>query len=264
MRKIAALLSLVLVAACATTTEEGAVGVKRRQWFAVSDEQIVQMSAQSYEQTKQEAAKKGVLDKSPVEVQRVQTIMRRLIPSTAIFRKDAPGWAWESHVVTSDELNAYCMPGGKIIFYTGIIQKLKLTDAEIAAIMGHEIAHALREHGRERMSEQLVQQVGLQILVATGKLDPKYAGALAAVTNIVVNLRHSREQELEGDTIGVELMARAGYDPREAVTLWRKMSSNGGAKPPAMLSTHPTDESRIENIESLIPKVLPLYQAVLK
>lgn len=262
--KIIFLLPLFFLMACATTTEEGAVGVKRRQWFAVSDQQIVQMSAQSYEQTKQEATSKGVLDKSPTEVQRVQTVMRRLIPSTAIFRKDAPAWAWESHVITSDEMNAYCMPGGKIIFYTGIIQKLKLTDAEVAAIMGHEIAHALREHGRERMSEELVQQVGLQILVATGKLDPRYAGALAAVTNIVVNLLHSRDQETEADTIGVELMARAGYDPREAITLWQKMSSNGGAKPPAMLSTHPTDESRIQNIQSLIPKVLPLYQASAK
>lgn len=262
--KTISLLPLFFLFACASTTDEGTVGVKRRQWFAVSDQQIVQMSAQSYEQTKQEAASKGVLDKNTVEVQRVQNIMRRLIPPTAIFRKDAPAWAWESHVVTSDEMNAYCMPGGKIIFYTGIIQKLKLTDAEVAAIMGHEIAHALREHGRERMSEELVQQAGLQILVATGNLDPRYAGALAAVTNIVVNLRHSRDQETEADTIGVELMARAGYDPREAVTLWQKMSSNGGAKPPAMLSTHPTDESRIQNIQSLIPKVLPLYQASLR
>ena len=249
------------LAGCASSTARGAVDADRRQLFLVSEAQVEKMSADAYAQTKADAAKKGELDRDPAQLRRVQDVAKRLIPQTKVFRKDAPSWAWEVHVISSKEINAYCMPGGKIVFYTGIIETLKMTDAEIAAVMGHEIAHALREHGRERMSEALVQNIGVQALVLTGTVDPKYAGALNAVTNVAIALPHSRGQESEADDIGLELMARAGYDPREAVTLWKKMSAAAGGKsPPQFLSTHPANETRIKRIESLLPNVLPLYQ----
>ncbi|MGE0528809.1 MAG: M48 family metallopeptidase, partial [Bdellovibrionales bacterium] len=217
-----------ILAACSSTTKEGAVDADRRQLLLLPAGTIEKMSAQAYAETLEEARKKGALDQDPATVKRLTAIAQRLIPQTGIFREDAKAWEWDVHLISSPELNAYVMPGGKIIFYTGIIEKLKLTDAEIAAIMGHEIAHALREHGRERMSEALIQQIGLEVLVGTGKVSPKYAGALSLLSNLAINLPHSRGQESEADKIGLDLMARAGYNPESAVDLWQKMKAAGG------------------------------------
>ena len=253
------LLSVLILSGCASSTDEGAIGVKRTQLSLVSSEQIREASALQYDELKKEAASKKILDQKPAIMQRLQAISRRIIPQTAVFRKDAPGWQWEVHSVSSEELNAFCMPGGKIIFYTGIIEKLNLTDGEIAAIMGHEISHALREHGRERMSQEMFKNLGLEVLVATRVVDARYAG-LANIAGSGLLLRNDRGQEKEADEMGMELMARAGYDPNEAITLWHKMSSVGGGKPPEILSTHPSDESRIKDMQSLLPKTLPLYR----
>ena len=266
MRKppyVTMLLLFTLSTACSQTTTRGDVGVERRQLLLLPSSQINRTSAEAYAEMKTEAAGRHELDADPAMVARVQQISRRLIPVTASFRPDAVKWEWEAHVVRSDDLNAFCMPGGKIIFYSGLITRLKLGDAEIAAIMGHEIAHALREHGRERMSEALIEQGGLTLLNATGVVDPRLTPVLQSITQVMINLPHGRGQESEADTIGLELMARAGYDPRSAVGLWKKMAATGGKHPPEILSTHPADQTRIAGIEKHLPQVIPLYEATI-
>ena len=254
-----------LAMSCESSTHRGSVESDRRQLLLVPESQIIHASEQAYEQTKDEAKRKGRLDVNPLMVARLKAIHQKLVEQIHVFRADAMKWAWEVHVIQEDELNAYCMPGGKIMFYSGIIDRLDLSDSEIAAIMGHEMAHALREHGRERMSEALLQKVGLDLLLAKGSLDPKYAAAIRVFGALVISLPHGRTQELEADDVGLELMARAGYDPNMALVLWHKMAGASGAgKPPELLSTHPSDANRIRRIETLIPKVMPLYLATQK
>jgi predicted Zn-dependent protease len=246
------------------TTQSGAVGVDRQQTMFVSSAQVNQAAAQEYSKTISEAQKKSTLDRDPAEVQRVRAIAGRLIAQTGAFRPDAPGWKWETHVITSNEVNAWCMPGGKIAVYTALIEKLKLTDDELAAVMGHEIAHALREHGRERVSQQMATGVAVGIASAVlglGGIGGQLADMVAQVT---FTLPNSRLHEQEADRIGVELAARAGYDPRGAVTVWQKMAQAGGGGTPQFLSTHPSPENRIKDLEVYAQKVMPLYQAARK
>jgi len=263
------LAAVMLFTGCATaqTTQAGVVGVQRRQFMLLSEKQVESMSAESYLATLQEAGKNKTLNTDAQQLQRVRTIANRLIVPTVTFRTDAASWKWEVNVQDSAEVNAYCMPGGKIMVFKGLISKLNATDDELAAVMGHEIAHALREHGRERMSEAYVQQIGMfglaALVGATAKDEQKAAATMeiaSLVTTIGLTLPHSREQEREADRMGLELAARAGYDPQAAVSLWRKMTAAGGAKQPEFLSTHPSGESRISDLQGLIPTVLPLYE----
>ncbi len=255
------LLTLTLVA-CETTTAPGAIGADRRQLLLVSSEQLDAMAAESYTEMKSAAQQEGILNEDDALLRRVRAVAARIEPQTGVFRSDAPGWKWEVNVLHSDELNAFCMPGGKIMFYSGLIGQLDLSDAEIAIVMGHEIAHALREHSREQMSQALAAQTAIGIgatLIGLGQTSTDLA---ATGYQALVATQFSRTDETEADRIGLELSARAGYDPRAGVTLWQKMmNANSGGKPPELLSTHPADASRIREIQSLLPTVTPLYEA---
>ena len=258
----ALVLSAGALAACETveTTKPGVVGVERQQRMMVSSEDMNQAAAKAYSETIAEAKQKGALDKDAAQVQRIKTIVSRLTPQTAAFRPDAPGWKWETHVISTSEVNAWCMPGGKIAVYTGLLDQVKPTDDELAAVIGHEMAHALREHSREQASHQMAEQAALQIVGAVANL-PDIATQLAPmVFDLTVNLPHSRTDESEADRIGVELAARAGYDPRAALALWQKMQKVGGSQPPKLLSTHPPTADRIQELQQVTERLVPLYQ----
>jgi Zn-dependent protease with chaperone function len=250
-----------LLGACASTTQQGTVGVERKQLLLVSSSEMEQGAVQAYAGMVSKAQQKGALNQNPQEVARVRAVAARLIPQTAVFRPDAPGWKWEVNVISSKEINAWCMPGGKIAFYTGLIETLRLTDDEMAAVMEHEISHALREHGRERASQQLASQTVVGLGAAVLGLGQGSTDLAALVANVTFNLPYSRLQETEADRMGVELAARAGYDPRAAIGLWQKMSRvPQGSAPPALLSTHPSNEDRIKDLQAFSEKVLPLYE----
>lgn len=257
-----AFLSLAVLSGCVTTTAGGAVGANRSQLMLISSEELNELAAQSYETLKSDAAAKGVLNKDAAMLKRVRAITGRLQAQTSVFRKDAPGWQWEVNVMTSDELNAFCMPGGKVMVYSGIITRLDLTDAELANILGHEVAHALREHVREQMSQALVAQGVIGTGAAIFGLGKTSTDAASVGYQVLLASKFSRTDESEADQIGLELAARAGYDPRAGITLWQKMTSaNQGGKPPEFLSSHPADSTRIQQIQKLLPKVIPLYDA---
>ena len=255
----------MLCAGCSTTTEEGAIAVDRRQLLIVSSADMDQAAAAQYQSVLKQQSTKGNVNQDPHQTERVRGIAARLIPQTAVFRKDALSWKWEVNVLTSSEVNAWCMPGGKIAVYTGIIEKLQITDDELAAVMGHEMSHALREHSRERASQEAATGVGSTLvgivadifLPGSGQLGSAVAGTAG---QLAYNLPYSRIQETEADRMGVELAARAGYDPRAAIALWQKMAklSSGGERL-QILSTHPSHETRIKDLTEFAQKVLPLY-----
>lgn len=265
--RVVGLLPLVLLAGLVTgcqtvqTTQGGVVGVEREQRMMVSANEMVSASAQSYQKILQEARQNNALNRDPSQVERVRGVARRLIPATGAFRPDAPSWKWEVNVLSSNELNAWCMAGGKIAFYTGIIDRLQLTDDEIAAIMGHEIAHALREHARERVAKTQATSLGLSLgaqLLGLGEL----GNVAANLGTQLLSLKFSRSDESEADLVGLELAARAGYNPQASVSLWRKMgqATGGGGGGLEFLSTHPSGPQRIEELQSNVPKVMGLYQ----
>ncbi|MFZ9238833.1 MAG: M48 family metallopeptidase [Burkholderiaceae bacterium] len=252
--------TLGVTASCQSTTSGGAVGANRQQFLLVSSGQLNQMAARAYNQLLAESAKKGALNTDAALTKRVRAIATRITPQTRVFRADAPGWKWEVNTITSKELNAFCMPGGKIMFYSGLIQTLKLSDDEIAVVMGHEIAHALREHSRERASQPAVASVGISVVAAVVGVGSLGQRGMEYAYQGLLGLPNSRTHEIEADRMGVELAARAGYDPRAAVSLWKKMGEVGGKEPPKFMSTHPPRGERMEDLAAYSEKVLPLYQ----
>lgn len=227
----------------------------------VSASQVEQAAVQQYGQMLREAQAKNALgsDNHP-QVLRLRNIARRIIPFSYAWNPRAREWRWEVNLIGSKQINAFCMPGGKIAFYTGILDQLKLTDDEVAMVMGHEIAHALREHARERMGKSAATNIGVNVLSQVlgfgqvGQTLTQYGAQL-------LTLEFSREDESEADLVGMELAARAGYDPRAGISLWEKMGAASKGAPPQFLSTHPSGKTRIADIERNLPKVMPLYEA---
>ena len=260
------ILALVaLLSACASTTRSGAVGVNRSQFMMASSEEVNRLSAVSYNEQNQKAKEKNILVTSGPAYDRLKFIANRFIPQTEAFRDDTKQWDWRLTLIDAPILNATCAPGGKITFYTGIIEQLNLNDDEIAAIMGHEIAHALREHGRERLSQAMAQSAVTNIaLAAAGGYGSAISAANQAAQYVLV-LPNSRQNESEADAIGVELAARAGYNPQAAITVWQKMNkATQGKGTFEFLSTHPSGDTRIEQLSELMPAVQPLYMAAPK
>ncbi len=257
-----AVFAVGLMTACQTvrTTQTGNVGVERSQMMMVSSREMESAASQSYQKIIQQAGQKNALNRDKEQVERVRAVARRLIPATGAFRPDAPNWRWEVNVLSSNDLNAWCMAGGKIAFYSGIIEKLDLTDDEIAAIMGHEIAHALREHARERASQAMVTNLGVAVLGAALGVGQAGTDLIGSVAKVSFELPNSREHETEADRIGVELAARGGYDPRAAVVLWQKMAKANSNQPPQWLSTHPSNQSRQQDLAQYAARVMPLYE----
>jgi M48 family zinc metallopeptidase len=254
--------SLVLpMAGCGSTTGAGAVGANRKQLLLVSSDEVMNLASKSYQQTLSQARQKGVLDVNASQLARLKRIANHLIPQTSVYQTDATKWQWEVHIIQAETMNAYVMPGGKIVFYSGIIDNLKLTDAEIAAIMGHEMAHALREHSREKLSRSMATGGVISIASAAFGLSAGQAQVAQLAGDVGLSLPHSRTQESEADKIGLELMARAGYNPNAAVSLWQKMQAKSGSSGPQFLSTHPSSSNRIKQIQDLLPAVMPLYNA---
>jgi predicted Zn-dependent protease len=265
IRTLGVLALVTLLSACANTTRPGAVGINRSQFMMASSEEVNRLSAVSYSEQNQKAKEKNILVTSGPTYERLKLIANRLIPQTEAFRDDTRQWDWRLTLIDAPTLNATCAPGGKITFYTGIIEQLNLTDDEIAAIMGHEIAHALREHGRERVSQAAAQNVLVNIAMAVAGPYGSAVSAANQVAQYAIVLPNSRENETEADAIGLELAARAGYNPMGAITVWQKMlKATKGNSSPEFLSTHPSGETRIEQLTALMPAVEPLYKVAPK
>lgn len=249
----------------ATVVQDG-IEVKplSRMRVLAPEEQVNEAARLQYTEMMQEARQKGVLaPESDPQLKRLRAIAQRIIPHTPRWNPVASKWEWQVNLIQSDQVNAFCMPGGRIGFYTGIINQLKLTDDEAAAVMGHEIAHALREHGRERLAKTNVTALGARVggalLSGIFGVDPNITGTAANYAGQFLVLKFSRDEEREADLVGLDISSRAGYDPRAGIVLWRKMAALNQSAPLEIFSTHPGGETRIKDMEAHMHLLLPLY-----
>ncbi|MGM9487848.1 M48 family metallopeptidase [Ideonella sp. YS5] len=239
----------------------GDVGSRSRFTDIVSADEVEQAAGAQYGQLKRDAAGKALLaPEGHPQLQRLRAIANRIIPFATPWNARAAKWRWEVILIHKKDLNAFCMPGGKIAFFDGLLSRLQLTDDEVAVILGHEMAHALREHARERMGKTAATRVGAGLISALFGLG-NLGDAALSVSAQLLTLKFSREDESEADLIGLDLAARAGYDPRAGVTLWQKMMKAAEGAPPEFISTHPASPTRVRDIEAAMPKVQPLYAA---
>ncbi len=259
MKRLLIVCALLALAGCETNPVTG-----RKQFIVVSEDEAITSSTQAYAQMLQPLQQSGKLDNDPAVTARIVAITERLIPPAIAYRPETKDWQWSVKVVDDPKtVNAWCMAGGKMAFYTGLIVALKPTDDEIAQVMGHEIAHALAKHQAEKMSRAMATQLGVNAVAIL--TDARYAQmasqAAAAAAMVAVDLPNSRGAESEADRIGIELAAKAGYDPKAAVTLWQKMAKvSGGSGQSDFLSTHPAPEKRMEALAALEPQMMPYYQ----
>lgn len=221
---------------------------------------VEQSAAQEYAQMLQQAAaQKALGGPNHPQVRRLRAIAQKIIPYAVSWNVRAKDWRWEVNLIGSKQINAFCMPGGKIAFYSGILEQLRLTDDEVATVMGHEVAHALREHARARMAKNAATGIGANLLsnvLGLGQLGQTVTSYGAQL----LTLQFSRSDESDADLVGMELAARAGFDPRAGVSLWQKMATANKGAPPQWLSTHPSGSTRIADIEANLPKVMPLFK----
>jgi predicted Zn-dependent protease len=257
---------ILLIIAASVVGCESAPVTGRKQFMLVPESQAIEASKDAYAQMLAPVQKQGKLNDDPALKARVDRITARLVAQAIQYRPETAGWDWQVAVIDDpNTMNAWCMAGGRMAIYTGLIQKLNLTDDEIAQVMGHEIAHALAKHTAERMSTAMASETALQ--VGAMLLGSQSAGSQAALqaaavaTTVGVQLPNSRQQESEADRIGIELAAKAGYNPQAAPTLWAKMRQASGNKGGSdFLSTHPADEKRQQTLAALVPQMMPYYE----
>jgi predicted Zn-dependent protease len=250
------LLLIVLISACATNI------AGRKQVMLVSESEAITASSTAYIKTLEPYQQKGELDNNPAMVSRVKRITDKLIKQAKLKRPDTKNWDWSVKVIDDPEtVNAWCMAGGKMAIYSGLINQLNATDDEIAQVMGHEISHALANHSAERMSVAMASELAVGVYNKVTGSVPTQDSIASMAAQLAITLPNSRTSESEADAIGIELAAKAGYNPNAAVTLWQKMANLGGGTPLQFMSTHPSPKNREKALKKMIPKMMPYYQA---